>query len=70
MWNTFISCSQRSNAPISYFTPERPAPNGISLCELVAEGEEHFTHRYLRTGPKPVERVFAQAVSQYLDFEG
>jgi hypothetical protein len=63
------SSSSSPSDAIRYFTLERAAPRGTALCERVAEGDDSFTHRYLMSGPKPRESLFAEALSQYLEIE-
>lgn len=57
-----------ANPAIRYFTLERSGSRGTALCEWVGEGEENFSHRYLAAGPKPTPRLFAQAITTYLEF--
>ena len=56
-----------SDTAIRYFTLERATSRRTALCEWVAEGEENFMHRYLAAGPTPTERLFAQAITQFLE---
>ena len=65
-----VSPPSNSDSAIRYFTLERSDSKSTALCEWVAEGEDNFSHRYLTSGPKPTERLFAGALTHYLEFTG
>lgn len=62
-----LSPPSNSARVIRYFTLERSDSKSTALCEWVAEGEDTFSHRYLTSGPKPTERLFTEALSNYLE---